>query len=410
MEPYDLTLLQRFLLAGRDIWFYLSKLVWPNNLTFTYPRWTIDPAQWDQWIFSIAAIGVTIGLWAIRKQWRGPLAAWLFFCGTLFPVLGFVNVFMFKYTYVADHLQYLASLGIIVLASAAIALGLERLRPPAWWASVALCACYVGTLAGLSRQQSAMYSDDITLYRETIARNPECWMAHNNYGVKLADAGHQAEAIAHYQTAIELKPNYFEAHNNLGDALTRIGRLPEAIKEFQAALALKPDFFQALNNLGLALTNSGRYEEAIQSLQTALRLAPDHPIALNNMGLALIHLGRFQEAIEHINHALQVKPDFADAQNSLGIALASSGRMAMAIEHFLIAIRLKNDFLEAYNNLARALAAENRRDEAIETTRKAINVARSIGNEAAAKRIEESLYEFQKKRRQTPEASSLEPR
>ncbi len=143
IERYDLTFVQRFLLAGRDIWFYLSKLAWPSNLTFIYPRWTIDPAQWWQWNFPIAAIGTTIGLWLVRKRWRGPLAAWLLFCGTLFPVLGFVNVYMFAYTYVADHLQYLASLGMIVLASAGIALGLARLRLPARRVGIALCIVYV---------------------------------------------------------------------------------------------------------------------------------------------------------------------------------------------------------------------------------------------------------------------------
>lgn len=121
---YELTYLQRSLLAGRDIWFYLSKLAWPANLSFTYFRWTIDPAQWWQWTFSIAAIATTFVLWLIRKRWRAPLAGWLFFCGTLFPVLGFIYMYMFTYTYVADHLQYLAALGMIVLVSAGIALGL----------------------------------------------------------------------------------------------------------------------------------------------------------------------------------------------------------------------------------------------------------------------------------------------
>ena len=204
----------------------------------------------------------------VRKRWRAPLAAWLFFCATLFPVLGFVNVYMFKYTYVADHLQYLASLGMIVLASAGIALGLARLKLPARRVGIALCIVYVGALAALSGRQSRMYADVVTLYNETLVRNPECWMAHNNLGIKLSEAGNQAAAIEHYRSALRLKPDYVEAHNNLGNALVLTGHIPEAIAEFQAALTIKPDHFQALNNLGSALIRVGRDSEAVAPLES----------------------------------------------------------------------------------------------------------------------------------------------
>src|SRR5262249_25556340 len=109
---FKLTILQRCLLAGRVVWFYLSKLLWPTDFIFIYPRWTVDPGQAWQWIFLLAALGMTIALWVLRKRWRAPLSAWLFFCGTLFPALGFLNVYPFVYSFVADHFQYLASLGV----------------------------------------------------------------------------------------------------------------------------------------------------------------------------------------------------------------------------------------------------------------------------------------------------------
>lgn len=397
VEPYNLTIAQRFLLAGRDIWFYLSKLAWPRNLTFTYPRWTIDPTQWWQWIFSIAAIGTTIGLWAIRRRWRAPLAAWLFYCGTLFPVLGFVNVFMFKYTYVADHLQYLPSLGIIALTSAGVALGLERFGLPSRWVGGGCCICYVGTLAVLSGQQSAMYTDDATLYKETIARNPECWMAHNNYGLKLAEVGNQTEAIEHFRLAIRFKPESVDSHNNLGNALVRTGRIQEAIDEFQATLAIKPDHFQALNNIGLALVRIGRDADAVGYFEAALKLSPDQPVTLNNLGLALIHLRRYPEAIRHIEHALQLNPNDADAHHTLGITLALTGQLPQAIEHYQAALRLKPGFLEALANLAQTFSAANQPEKAVATARQALNVAKAAGNQAQIDQIAELLRQYERK-------------
>ena len=151
---FELTFIQRCLLAERVIWFYLSKLAWPAELVFIYPRWTIDPMQLWLWIFPTAMIAVTGAVWMIRKRWRTPLAGWLFFCGTLFPVLGFLNVYPFIYSFVADHFQYLASLGIIVPVAGAATVVAGRL--PGWARPVAALALtgLVGVLAILSWRQA----------------------------------------------------------------------------------------------------------------------------------------------------------------------------------------------------------------------------------------------------------------
>jgi hypothetical protein len=124
---YDLSALQRSLLAGRVIWFYLGKLVLPINLAFSYEKWTIDPADWTQWVYPLGVIALMGFFWSLRNRSRAPLAALLFFMGTLFPALGFVNVFPFRYSYVADHFQYLASLGIIALMASGIALAFDQI-------------------------------------------------------------------------------------------------------------------------------------------------------------------------------------------------------------------------------------------------------------------------------------------
>src|SRR5262249_42178200 len=155
-----------------------------------------------QWLFPILAIAATATLWMIRKRWRGPLAAWLFFCGTLAPILGFVNVYMFRFSFVADHLQYLASLGIIVLAAAAVTRVVDRARFPTRGLLVSACMLVVLTLAALTFKQSKMYANAFALYETSLKLNPNSWMVHNNLGLALADAGKPQDAIPHYLTAI----------------------------------------------------------------------------------------------------------------------------------------------------------------------------------------------------------------
>ena len=349
------------MLAGRVIWFYVGKVFWPVDLTFIYPRWTIDPEQAWQWSFSLAAVTVTVWFWAIRERLRGPLAGWLYFCGTLFPALGFINVYPFIFSFVADHFQYLASLGIIVPVAAVITMALGRLSIQGRRAGIVVVVLVVGVLAGLTARQSSLYANSVVLYQTTLDRNPDCWMAHNNLGMKLAEMGDPAGAIAHYKIALELKPNYFEAHNNLGNAYARAGQLPEAIAEFTAALSVKPDFFHALNNLGVTLGRAGRYQEAIVPLQRAVEL----------------------------------KPDYADTHNFLAMALASSGQRPAAIEHFRTAIRLNERLFDAYGNLARMLIVSRQNAQAIGVVQEAVRVARSVGDEAALRQSEELLRQLQ---------------
>ena len=212
---------QRVVVAGRAICFYAWKLLWPARLSFNYPRWNVDPSQWWQWLFPLAVAALLAALVILARKRRGPLAVFLLFAGTLFPVLGFLNVYPFLYSFVADHFAYLASLAIIAPVAALV----SRISPKA--AAAALPA----VLGVLTWYQSAEYRDVDTLYRATLALNPDSWMSHNNLGVALSKSpGHFAEAIAEYRAALRINPNDAQAHNNLGSALAQLaGRLPEAI-------------------------------------------------------------------------------------------------------------------------------------------------------------------------------------
>ena len=356
---FTLSFLARILLAGRVIWFYIGKLLWPVDLTFNYPHWTIDTSEWWQYLFPLGVLGVAAGLWIVARKNRGPLAAFLFFIGTLFPVLGFLNVYPFVYSYVADHFQYLASLGIIVPAAAVLSVASERI--PLGRFAPALAGVFLAVLGTLTWRQSGIYTDVETLYRVTLVRNPGSLLAHNNLGNYLLNIpGRVPEAISHFEAALKINPDSAEVHNNLGSALAILpGRQTDAIAQFEAALRIRPNFPQAHNDLGSALAKiPGRAPEAIQHFEAALELKPDDADTHNNLGTLLLNLpGRLPDAMVQFEAVLQINDDSAQAHNSLGIALTKiPGRGPEAISHFEAALRINPDFAEAHNNLGGALA------------------------------------------------------
>jgi tetratricopeptide (TPR) repeat protein len=356
---YALTFLERGLLAGRVIWFYLSKLLWPANLIFIYPRWQIDAGAAWQYLLPLAVLGALAGLWFARR--RALLAAALFFCGSLFPALGFIDIYPFVYSFVADHFQYLASLGVFAASGAGLALGLVR------WprATRAICIVVLLGLAGLSWKQGRMYRDVVTLYETTLQQNPSCWMAHNNLGATLLIAGRPQGAISHFDATLRLNPQYAEAESNWGDALRQIGQPREALAHYERAFALQPNFAETHNGWGIALVALGRSEEALPHFITAVRLKPNFPSAQFNAGLGLAKAGKVAEAIPHFQAAVESKPDYAEAELSWGMALAQTQRFPEAVAHFEQALRLDPKSARFQLTYARALAVAGRHGDAI---------------------------------------------
>ena len=342
---FSLSFLGRLLVAGRATSFYAATLIWPFNLNFIYPRWAVNVAAWQQWLFPLGLLALGAGLWAIRRRTRAPLAAFLFFVGSLFPVLGFVNLYGSLYSWVWDHWQYLPDLGPIALAAAGLALARDWAATRLRWLGPALVTALAMGLGALTWAHCGMFRDDQTLYRTTIARNPACWMAHNNLGNTLNIEGRTTEAISEYQAALQIKPDHVRAHYNLAFTLAGIpGRLPEAIAEYEATLQLKPDYPEAHFDLGLALARSpGRLPEAIAQFEAALRIKPDFAEAHNNLGIALANSPtRSSEAVAEYEAALRIKPDYPKAHFNLGRALLEiPGRRQEALTHFEEALRLQ---------------------------------------------------------------------
>ena len=374
---FDLTLAERCLLAGRVVWFYLGKLLWPAHLVFIYPRWDArsDAPGWTGYL--VAALLVTAALWLLRGRMRGPLAAWLFFAGSLFPALGFFNVYPFLFSYVADHFQYLASMGLFAAFAAGIVPRFDGAGANLRAAGLGLAGALVALLVILSNAQSQAYADARTLYTATLEGNPQCWMAHNNLGTWYKDHGDPKQAAAHYQEALRLKKDYAQAHNNLGLWCEENGDTDGAIAHFREAIRLKPGFPEAHNNLGSLLGRMpGRLDEAVSEFREALRIVPEFALAHSNLGTALLKTpGHRNEAIAQFEEAIRLEPGFAPAHASLGDALsASPERLDDAVAQFEESLRLDPANAEVHNNLGLALNAQGRVPEAIEHYEEALRL------------------------------------
>ena len=373
-SEFDFSVVERCLIAGRVFWFYLGKLFWPANLIFIYPRWNVSAVVWWQYVFPAAAMLLLAGLWRLRRRSRGPLAALLFFAGMLFPALGFFNVYPFRYSFVADHFQYLAGIGPIALAAAGAAMASGALvkRNSLW--QLLPGGALLAALGILTWRQCGMYVDIETLWRTTLERNSDSFMAHLNLGIVLAQRGQENEAIAQFQQTLEIKPGYAKAHNDLGLALLQRRSVDEAIAQFQTVIEISPNDAEGYYNLGNALIQKGSVDEAIPYYQKALRIKPDYAEACYNLGNAFIQKGRVDEAIGYYERALRIKPDYAEAQNNLGKALLQKGRVDEAIADFQKALRLKPDHVNACYNLGLALLQKGRAEEAITCFQKALRL------------------------------------
>ncbi|CAG1064607.1 hypothetical protein BAC1_00168 [uncultured bacterium] len=286
---WDMGLVERALLAGRIFWFYIYKLVFPFELIFIYPRWQVDSSAMWQWLFPAGVLlaGV-LSLAFSRRVGRGPAAALAFFLATLFPALGFIDVYPFQFSFVADHFQYMASAGPISLFAGTAAwavrrcASLERARMSAALASLVLAALWA-----LSFSQTLAYKDSDAIWNDTLDKNPGAWIAHTNLAVVKIEKDPDF-AIAHLEKALGLNPSNETIVHALGRAfyikgreLSAIGMERQAmeyngraIELYKEVISREPRYTEAHVNLGVALGRAEDYDGAIAHLQMGLRLKP----------------------------------------------------------------------------------------------------------------------------------------
>jgi tetratricopeptide (TPR) repeat protein len=379
---------------------YIEKMFWPDHLAGLYLR----SGGWPLWLAVLAAVALLIvTIFVVRQRRERPWLAmgWLWYLGTLVPVLGLVQVGMQS---MADRFTYVPLVGLFIIVSWGGCELARSMRLPdfALWAAaiLALTVCM-----GLSARQIGYWKDSETLFNRMIAATPNNYMAHYNIANIYSRAGKVDEAAAHYKAALQEEPKYADAHNNFAGLLLEQKRYDEAIEHYSAAIRINPQYIyyfnlanaladaasarhdtnefaeavrtygQALqldpgacdahNNLGMTWDAQGREHEAAAEFSEAVRLKPGFELAHFNLANAFSRLGKLEEAIAEYRVAAQLNPDRAETHNGLGIAYAMQNKMNAAAQEFKEVVRLQPDNAAASGNLGNALASENRIDESI---------------------------------------------
>jgi len=357
------------LAAGDAVWFYLGKLLWPHPLSANYPRWQIDAGQWVSYLPLLAVI-VTLSIFWLRSRSGGAgsracFFAFAYFVVGLLPILGLIDTYIFRYSFVFDHFQYLAAIGPLALAGACLVVLSNTLIPKRPWLQSALCAGLLLIVGMASWRRTWVYESADAFWADTLAKNPDSWMAHNNLGIALFGKGQLDDAVAQYQRTLEINPNYAETHNNLGMALFQKGQLDDAVARYQKALKINPNYVEAHNNLGVTLVQKGQLDDAVAHYEKALRINPNYAQAHYDLGNALFEKGQLDEAVVHYHKAIEINPSYPEAHNNLGNVLVQKGHLDEAIAQFQEAVEIKPNYPEARNNLGSALVQKGQLDSAI---------------------------------------------
>jgi tetratricopeptide (TPR) repeat protein len=309
-EEWALTPLQRLALAARCVWFYLGKLCWPSDLTFVYPRWTVDGARPAAWIPLLALFALVAALWALRRRGGWPaLLALAWFVASLLPVLNFFRMYYARYTFVADHWQYLAAMGAIVWAAGSAEWLSRRWRPVAdARLKPALATALLILLASLTWRQAKVYRDSETLWLSVLDRDPTAAIAYNNLGIHYVDRGEPAKAEAALRVGLERNPGDPELATILASVLIEQRRWSAALDLLTPALERMPGDAEILNNMALSHAGLGQTERAIEEFRAALAADPYYAAIYGNYIQTLREAGRRDEARAVIEEGLRHRP------------------------------------------------------------------------------------------------------
>jgi len=363
---WHLSFWERLLVAGRVPWFYAGKLLWPSPLIFNYPRWQIDGADPAQLLWPAASVCVFAAAWLFRREFgRAPVTALAFFFVSLAPALGFFNVYPMQYAFVADHFQYLASIGPIVLATAGAASlsgGLCRRRRLYPACPGVLCLVVLAALGAQTWRQSRVYKDLETLWLDTLSKNPQSFLAHDNLGCIYMDTGALDRAEACLANALAVKPRRAALHYNLGLLAHKRNRPDRAMRHYAKAIRIEPRYLRPYHNLGVLQAARGQFDAAIGTYTQALAVAPNDTRSRFNMANAFRAKHEFALAVEHYSRVLQADPRHTETLVNLGITLAQRGALDAAIAHFSQAAAVNPADPRIRDNLAKALELRERRN------------------------------------------------
>jgi tetratricopeptide (TPR) repeat protein len=362
-HQFQLTKPEALIVAGRALWFYAGKLLWPSGLTFSYPRWPVG-GDWRLWLWPASALAAAAGLaesW--RRGRRAPAIAFLFFASALSPLLGFIPLYTFQYAFAADHYQYVASMGLIALFAAAAALKLAPSEPSVPRAHPA-ALLLLAVLGVLTWNRASAFAGAEPLWRDTLRKNPASWMSYENLACVLIEQKRLPEAETLLKTSLALKPDEFRTHYDLGFLYDLERRAPEALAEYEEALRLEPRHLNSRYKLAHLLSSLGRDEEASAQYRQALATDPDNAQTRYAFGLLLSRRNRLDDAVAQYREAVRLDPRYYPAHNNLGNALQRLNRPDEALAEYRTALAIEPGFPEAHFNLALMLEKAGRLEEA----------------------------------------------
>ena len=332
---------------------YLLLAFWPHDLALFYPFPAAGIPAWQIIGAGLLLIGITAFCFFQRKIRPYLIVGWLWFLGTLVPVIGLVQV---GGQTMADRYFYIPSIGLFIAIVFGLADIAERRRVAPWLcAAIANVALLV--LATLTNAQIHCWRDNFTLFEHALAVAPSSPAVEDSLGYALQKSGRLDEAAPHFEKALQMKPDDYMSLLYLGMTRFYQGRVPEAMEYAQRAIRSRPDSAKAHDLLGMALANQNRNEAALDEMRRAVELAPKDADIRNDLGLALARLGRMGEAIEEFHEALRLNPnDAAPVHNNLGLALLASGKPRESILEFEAALQLNPEFKAAVDGLRQAQA------------------------------------------------------
>jgi tetratricopeptide (TPR) repeat protein len=329
---------------------YLLRAIWPTDLAVFYP-WVRIPA-WQIIGAALLLIGITAFCFFQRKLRPYLIVGWLWFLGTVVPVIGLVQV---GGQTMADRYFYIPSIGLFIAIVFGLADIAER-RRIAPWIAAAIANAVLVILATLTNAQIHRWTDSFTLFKHTLAVAPRSVAIESNLGLAFQRNGQLDEAAAHYDKALQIRPDDQVSQLYMGIARFYQGRMPEAIEHAKAAIRLQPDSARAHDLLGMALANQNHNEAALDELRRASELAPTDAEIRNGLGTVLARLGKVPEAFEEFHEALRLDPKNAPAHSNLGLLLLTSGKPQESIPEFEAALRLNPELKAAADGLQQAQA------------------------------------------------------
>jgi tetratricopeptide (TPR) repeat protein len=370
---------------------YLIQMFWPTNLAVFYPR----REHWDLvWVVLAVLLLAVISGTAIALRRKRPylLVGWLWYLGTLVPVIGLVQV---GQQAMADRYTYIPTIGLLVMIALSINDWLEHRKSPAS-TRLAVVAFPAIACAVLTARQIPIWQDGKTLFRHTIAVTEKHPTPYHNLGTQLLESGSAAESLPYLQEAIRLRPRDSFARYNHGLALMQLGQTKEAINELQTAIALRPNLSKPHMKLGAALSSMGRHEEALDHFATAVQLDPKDAVARQLFAESLVGLKRVDEGIAQYREATRLQPRSGDAYFRLAQTLQATGRNAEAIECWQNGLNVEPNDVTARNNLGALLAQAGRFQDAADQFRAALQAEPT--NADAKYNLEQAMSFLEKQR------------